>query len=74
MPQQESLELATIDDTLACLIGIRYCVGVIADRTGGKLTAEDWAELNTILDLVNSIQTDHLKLRALVSMEYQRRM
>lgn len=71
MARPESPELATIDDTLASLIGIRIAVAIITDRSWRKLTAEDRAELDLILDLTNRIQADHLHLRQQVSKKYQ---
>jgi hypothetical protein len=70
---QESPALATIDDTLARVIGIRICVAVIADRarSGKPFTADDWRELHQILDLTDGIQDDHLQLRAVLSRAYQ---
>lgn len=70
MPQ-ESPELAAIDDTLAALIGIRYAISAIAQRSGHKLTAEDRDELMTILNLANAIQDAHLTLRTTFSRRYQ---
>ncbi len=67
----ESPALATIDDTLSRLIGIRISVAIIADRARRHLTADDWRELHTILDLANGIQDDHIELRAIVSRKYQ---
>ena len=72
MGRPESPTLATTDDILAALIGIRICVAVIADRSGKRLTGDDWQELHEILNLANRIQDDHLTLRALVSAHYQR--
>ena len=64
---RESPALATIDDTLSRLVGIRIAVAVIAERSGHKLTAEDLRELHEILSMADGIQSDYLTLRALVS-------
>jgi hypothetical protein len=67
----EALDIAIIDDTSGYVIGIRYCLDAVVKRSGERLTQEDFRELNTILDLVNAIQEDYLRLRALVSERYQ---
>lgn len=72
MGRPESPALATIDDTLARLIGIRIAVAVLADRVGRKLSPEDWQELDEILNQANGIQDDYLALRAIVSQQYQK--
>lgn len=69
----ESPAIATIDDVLGALIGIRYAVGAVAQRSGSKLTEDDRAELMTILNLANDIQDSYLALRALFSHHYQGR-
>jgi hypothetical protein len=71
VPYQESPSIATIDDTLGRLVGIRICVAVLTDRLQTRLSAEDWHEFQDILDLANGIQDDYLTLRALVSHAYQ---
>ena len=68
----EDPALAATDDILGALIGIRIAVRVVAARSGLKLTGADRAELNRILDLANTIQDEHLRLRAIVSEHYQK--
>lgn len=67
----ESPGIETTENALGALIGIRYAVGAIAERSGMKLTEDDRAELMTILDLANELQDYCLQLRAIVSRQYQ---
>lgn len=59
--------IAGIEDILGACVGIRYAVRAVNARC---TNAEDRAELDKILDLVDSIQETYIVLRALASSTY----
>lgn len=63
--------LGIIDDISGACIGIRQSVGALAARLRSKLSPEDIAELQAIIDLSHDIQAYHAQLRAQESAHYQ---
>lgn len=59
-----------IEDILGACVGIRYAVGAINARNP---RLADRQELDTILDLVDLIQTTHAALRAIAASAYHNR-
>ena len=68
---QESKAIAAIDDISACLSATRESVLILTLRWRGRFEAEDYEELQRVLDACDRIQEYHLIVRAISSRAYQ---
>lgn len=67
---QESPTIAAIDDISAALSAMRESVLILAQRGRSTLTADDFDELQRILDACDRIQEYHLIVRSVASRQY----
>lgn len=72
MARPEHEGLAQIDDIAAQVSTIRGAVRVLVTRWRGTFRREDIAELNSILDMCDAIQTSHKAARAYMAEHYQK--